>query len=806
MQAHRGVAKEQNLPADNTTPKIRVTLFQNARDRQGEVWELTWDELTETEHAIRGTPEDSDHRATLDSMKDHYCIMLGVTRPGTTRAKRNFEAARALGFDLDARSESEITEALTKLIDYQWWAYTTHKHGARCIDSKPRVRVILPLAREIPLKAAEATWRALAAQIGKLPLGPVDGQCCDATRLHYLPSTFDPEIAWSLTNNGRLVEPVEPSEAPKRVSKRRLAAKVSKVVGWLNRLPKNSPLKDPTKAVCAGEPFAEQGERHDTMLALTWAIAEKFPDLEEEHIAHIFAESAAKMDEPTLEEICGAYTGAVEKIQEEQEDFEREKREKRLLDAQKQQAQNAGRSGPYSADDLQRIAGANGWSPEDLHDRWILQKAGAYYFLNGDGEYEGPHMPIDAPVAASKTLARAPVRMVTVSQNGSTSYRPISDYVRENGQVPDRLIGSLSAQKHHFDPRRRILTEAVVPLREIAPQHDPEIERWLRILAGREIEKLLDWLAVCPDLNKLLCAIYFGGEPGGGKSLFGHGLAKLWSDGGPAELESVLGNFNDELMRCPLVFADEKITSNKWKQDTITQDLRQMVSVSSRSFKRKNLNNATLNGCIRLLLAANNQYLLKNANAETARDMAAIAERFLYIEVGTEAREYIDSLPQTTMEHWLHEGIAAHALHLQKTRPVKPPERRFWVEGSMGQMHRILMSASKWNGLICEWVVRYLQQPQLMSAKKKKQLIVQEEERLLVNAQAIIDGWDIYLGHQKKTDPDTSRIGQALHALSQGKQKRGAMTYFDVDMEVVATWSEVNLVGNPAQIRSAFAA
>lgn len=825
-----------NVETQHTTLELALTVYENTQDTEGVAADVMWEEFAATAHEPRGVPADTAHRKALNEAKDGDCVVLGRMFEGKSRAKRNLEWCSALGLDFDARTHDELAEALGKLMEWEFWAYSTHKHEAEVIEGQPRIRVIVPFARRATVKEYEASWRLLAKLLGKKPPGadynedgaliggPLDPKCCDASRLHFLPTTYDMDVAWSFHNPGGLFPPTHVSAAPRAVSKRDLTSGVDKVTSWLSRINKASPLKAPARALLAGEEFDTEGERHDTMLALTWMIALKFPDLAQEHTDHIFEASYLTMwpgEEPDLDSVWAAYEGAVERIERDREEDEEKAREKRAERAQQYQSRNVNADGPYEDEELAAIASKNKWPLEALKDHWIIQRAGAVWLLGPDGDYKGPYPKDDAQIAASKILARAPLRMVNVSERGNPTYRPFIDVVREAGSIATEVVASLSAQRHSFDWLTGVLTEACTPLRPLEPLHDPLIEEWIHVLGGEDSEKLLDWMAICPDLDQLLCAIYFGDQKGVGKSLFAHGMAKLWTPGGPSALDRILGNFNGDLVRCPLIFADEKTTANRWQQDTITEDLREMVSVSSRPLRRLYVESASLNGCIRLILAANNENLLKTNDTATARDMEAIAERFLYISCTEEAERFMLKMRKTIgkagLIGWKEGKIAQFALWLQKNRDIPENDARFAVEGSIKRMHRILLSSSPWNSMICEWLVRYLDKPNPVDNRSEPRVrrvmaVDGQPGQLLVNAQAIIDGWKIYMSAVGKTDPQTSKITIALKAIAQDDKPvydshdKTRIPYWRINLDILKAWSENNLISTPSKIEARFVA
>ncbi len=782
------------------------TGFQNVFSKGSPVtrpWE-DWVELF-SRHATRGTPSDTDNLEALDKAKNGPAVVLGEIPPGPRKAEL-VRSVHALALDLEKHPETAIAAALEALAPYEWVVWTTHKHGSK-VGGAPRLRVVLPLAEPLPPSAHAAAWLALDRLIGNLN----DGKTKDIARLHFLPSTFDPSLPWAHRNRGRWIEPrdlgIDLSALPDAASPPVSDAfdgiiqqkALNRITHQLRLIPKFDAIKDAAGALVAGESFAEMGDRHNTILALTMRIAGLNASLREASIAHLFSASLNSMrevapDTPDLSEVWAAYQGAVEKLSS-LDAHNREQAQRRAQEKQIRQI-NAG-DGPYTPPELEAIAAANGWTKERLRDRWVVQRDGTAWFLTGTGEYAGPYGRDDLSLAASKYLARAPIRLVEATRNGFR-YRSISDVVRESGSLADRVVSDLTLQRTKFDPETRTMHEAISPMRDIAPTFDPEFDTWMRIAAGALYGKLVDWMATAPDLSKLLCAIYFEGAPSSGKTLFAYGLSKIWTEGPPADIEAVLSDFNDELCRCPLVLADEEIP--KRHRQTVTTTLRSMLSTLSRTLKRKYRATSEVRGAVRLILAANNEFLLDNREVSSSQDLDAIAQRFLYVPVPQEATDYLNTLPRAKKEYWATEGIARHALWLLQNHEVKEPGKRFYVEGDVSQMHRLLMTGSRWNSLACEWLVRYLMTPQPFDTRSTG-LIRRGDGELLVNDQALMDGWSLYI-QSTRIEPETSKIGAALRAISKsGKRKQlrykdQRIRYRTIDAEHLLAWSDRFNIGD----------
>lgn len=774
---------------------FKFTLFKHAQDINGEPVSKSWNQWIEafSIHKIRGSKSDSDDKEALDRNKNGPAIILGHIPRDKPRKASSVASVHALSLDIEDHSDAEIEAALAPLNKYEYFVWTTHKHGSKVVDGKARLRVIIPLEEALAPNLFSEAWSRLDHWTNRIN----DPSTKDISRLNFLPSTFDAGVAWTYNNKGRFLAfddlpeiQHEPTIDSPSSDKHEIKKTLKSIENKIRYLAKEDDFKEPLTKLSKGEAFAEPGERHKTILDLTIWLVWQDKSLDRATLEALFEPSLRAMSTqagaPTINEIVTAYQGAIEKNKE----YKLKEQARRL------------NSGPYSTEDLARIAQVNNWTTAELLKRWILQKDGSVWILSESGDYVGPFSKEDARAAVTQYLSRAPVRIIEITRNGHR-LRPIVDIVCERGTVLNNIVSDLTAERTYFDTKTLEIREAILPVRDLTPEFNPEIDQWLKLLGGQQYLKLLDWLSCAPDLNKLLCAIYFDGAPSSGKTMFAHGVAKLWTDGPPAEIKEVLGNFNDELVRCPLILADEEIPTIY--HQSVTASLRSMLSTTSRTLKRKYRPTSELRGAIRLVLAANNEFLLKSNDVASSQDLEAIAQRFLYIYVGQEAADFLATIPREVKEQWIESGIARHALYLAKNHKIENPGRRFYVEGDVSQMHRLLMTGSKWNSICCEWLVKYLLNPEKFDSLGSG-LIRRQDGELLVNDQALSEGWDLYL--KTKLDCETAKVGAALRAISKSQKRRQLRwnneryRYREIDVEHLISWSDQYGIGTEKIIRA----
>jgi len=793
------------------------SLFNSARDNCARPETRTWEEWipTLTAHTQRGEPADATDKTRLDLAKDGPALVLGGIAPGGKHTNEAVQEVNALGLDIENCTEDRLVAAFKALLPFEFVAYSTHKHAAPAGNLDPalrtRLRVIVPLAKPLNPSRHARAWQLLDLLTGKI----ADRKTRNVGRLFYLPTTYDLSVAWAQRNPGVWFDP-ETQALPEGA-----VASGGPGSDRLRELLRNMPgntctdaglsLKDAARRVLEGEPIAPAGDRHETTLALTLWLVRKTGSKAAPPVADaqaVFAASlaAARFLDPQApgeRDLAAAWEGAVVRVA----GWEAERQDQAFQHQLDALGAGAGKLGKYEEADLARIAVAggvpfvDGAAAQALQRRWIIQAGDqAYYLLGADGNYRGPYGAAMGRTAAVEVLARAPVLLNEPTPRGFRR-RPLQELAEDYGTAISTVVVDLTATRTIFDEAHRTIYEAARPLRtELAPLFDPQIDQWLHLLAGSNHEKLNDWLACVPDLTRLLCALYLSGGPATGKTLLAMGLARLWSEA-PAQFElAMAGSFNDELLRNPLILADEDLGQSRWRKQDLTGQIRSMLSTLERTVTRKYLPPAALRGAVRLVLAANNDYLLSSSGSTSHHDVEALSQRFLYLKVPQAAADFLATVPRATKELWKAEGIARHARWLQANREVKPG-KRFWVEGDVTQMSRLVTISNDWSARVCEWLVRFLINPAPYAARADG-LVRLGKGRLLVNEQGIIDGWKLYLP-DTRVEPETAKVGSALRSISGDERpifrcgkKKERRRFRDITVDTLMAWAEQNGLGD----------
>ena len=119
-------------------------------------------------------------KAKQDDIKDVGGFILGKLKDNKRR-RENVLSRSAITLDMDYGSENIVGE-LKNSLTYRTLIYSTHKHR----KSKPRLRLIIPLDRNVSPDEYSAISRMVASEID---MELFDDSTYEASRLMYWPST-----------------------------------------------------------------------------------------------------------------------------------------------------------------------------------------------------------------------------------------------------------------------------------------------------------------------------------------------------------------------------------------------------------------------------------------------------------------------------------------------------------------------------------------------------------------------------------------------------------------------------------------
>lgn len=164
---------------------MRIATGNSRMDRKWKNKDISWEELKQKcSQTIRTTETVAEYRKmskpAQDNTKDVGGFVGGALREG--KRKNGYVDGRSLlTLDLD-HAVPGIWDEITMFFDFKCMMYSTHKHTPEA----PRVRLIIPLSREV----TEDEYPAVSRMVGKdIGLDMIDDTCHQGARLMYWPST-----------------------------------------------------------------------------------------------------------------------------------------------------------------------------------------------------------------------------------------------------------------------------------------------------------------------------------------------------------------------------------------------------------------------------------------------------------------------------------------------------------------------------------------------------------------------------------------------------------------------------------------
>lgn len=360
----------------------------------------------------------------------------------------------------------------------------------------------------------------------------------------------------------------------------------------------------------------------------------------------------------------------------------------------------------------------------------------------------------------------------TMKSDGTMRRKTVAELIDELCTRSKDVVADMTIDTSYYDPSSEQFYEATCPVRNLKPEYSPLVAKWLELLAGPALEKLLDWIASITYLESPTCGLFIYGKASAGKSMLATGLARLWTTGVPTDMQDANAAFNADLAKCPLVVADEALPLDSNGKPMSTFKLRKLIQLREHPLRRKFMPNATLRGCIRAIFMANNEDMLSQGDENLGPDsLEAVALRFLYVPVGEEAAAYLHSLGGNHgTKDWVDgDRIARHALWLRDQRKIdRDFVGRFLVEGHLTKAHNALATSGTVPGLVVEWLARFLVSPREDLIRQHDVII--GKGRILVNASALLKNWSFVIGDSYKP-PSLARVNKVLSSLSARKDQ-----------------------------------
>lgn len=448
-------------------------------------------------------------------------------------------------------------------------------------------------------------------------------------------------------------------------------------------------------------------------------------------------------------------------------------------------------------DRAKRAARAEIQERVESHQPPLVYHGSSIYVYDTKGRTYRPPVPAVAVCQALEQWCQLP-GLETRAKGGRP--RGTADYLADYGRQAVDVIVEMGRKRGLYLPdiNGGTLIDGCCRPADIPAVESPDVAAWLEALGGPHHGKLLDWVATVGRLDRPTCALYIQGPPGTGKGMFAAGVAALWGSGATSYADAT-GKFNGALTKNPIVLVDEMFQTYDGG-DGFSAGFRSLIGESSRQLRRKNLPSATIRGCPRLVITANNGDALKLQESLTQSDLLAIAERILHVRHANAPRDYLRWMGgRDFTADWVLDSdgkpgaIAKHAVWLAETRRVAAGSR-FLVEGILEDWHRDLMGNSGIQGATLAALAHFLDRDKPMIGIE----VDVAAGIVYANAPSLRGAWGVLMGDQP---PREGVLAKALRTLAGGAQTRRAFTggrlrCYKIDLKDVLRRGEALQIGD----------
>lgn len=316
-----------------------------------------------------------------------------------------------------------------------------------------------------------------------------------------------------------------------------------------------------------------------------------------------------------------------------------------------------------------------------------------------------------------------------------------------------------------WDFSTRTLRVQTFPPPDVVAIEHPRVAEWLAHFGN---DHLLDWLATCTELGHATASVYLEGRNDAGKGMIVSAIARMWRTGYVTFTEA-MGKFNDGLLRSPVIFLDEGAEIDK----ATSSRFRSTVAEPHHRIEAKNMPIVSLYGHPRTIMAGNNSKLLEMMESHSNRDIKAITERVLHIDIKDSAAKYLSDLGgKRGTADWVTKAggrpgkICEHIAFLRATRGEQILSHawgRFLVAGRPSPYHTRLITSDKAYSLVLLAIVNAI--VPISGVPGGAGIVLPGDRFAYVNPTILHDRW-VSLIREDMRRPSLPELAASIAALS----------------------------------------
>jgi len=713
---------------------MKFSIFDSIKDIIPKLYDLSWYEIKE----VFANFEDTDSKENV--------ALFSPAVFADKRSKQDVTEIHFLVFDIDGENgitQSELEDIKNRLSAYEYIIYSSYSHYKVYPNFKGRI--IIPFSKPVTdIKLFDSIWQQFATLIKS----GVDKACKDPSRIYYIPSKptdFFEHVYY--TNVGDYIsiptQPTQPTQSTHTDIQdiKPVPLDTKELKKYINKLKASNDMEtrqigNRLLQVTRGEPYEKKGGRDNTTFQLICAIYKKFPDVDPYHIKILFEPSLQLMYLDDSDKIDVLYKA-------------KRIRENALKDIQYKIQVSIGkrenlikscfmgyndRNYCYTDDELQKFADINECTIDELYRQIIVQKHTNYYVLTP----RGYHMYTLEELKNNFRELLSPFAKIDLLDLKSGEYlENFKEILKEHCTVANNIVYDLTIECSRYEYYTKTLYLQHCPVIKYKAEYSLEVDKYLKILAGDDYEQLKKWLAYLLDLDKPLCALFLQGAKSTGKSFLASELSRFWTNSGATKASTVMtDDFNSDIIKCPFIVADEYIPNPKNAVE-LTAKLRELIQARTHKLNEKFQKLVDVRGCLRFLIASNNNQILNLRGDLSDHDLKAVNERFFYIEVDPLASEYLQKIDTYA---WVQNNtIQKHVMYLIENRVKEDKLPRFILSQSNTKFYKILSVKSGYRSELL-----YIFSNFIKNSSRNLPALYVKNCQLYCKTDEIMDLWDSY--------------------------------------------------------------
>jgi hypothetical protein len=501
-------------------------------------------------------------------------------------------------------------------------------------------------------------------------------------------------------------------------------------------------------------PFAEEGERDDTLLRTAGSVIGLLYDRFGTTITHVYgllleAVSGLEPDSGTPNWADATWT-KVERI------WAKEEAKSRVLTKKDEQALEGRKS-----TESKLVEGMKEWCDHpDLQvgpDGSITDKAADFlfkhllampssgrecYVLRLDGHYDT--LPCNPNTLLSRIRAlHGDEGVFTLRVQNEKSSRWVTPYELMNAHAtPVRALAMrastiMGGTISDIDTDRAVLHVSPFGRAALNPTYNGEVDEWLKLLFGDNYAAACRWIAWSLAFEEgPICALSVCGPSGIGKTMLVEGLKECLAVPAASEFSELTGQWQYGLVNSPWVFTDEGFDLSHTKAHP-ADVFRRLVGRHNININRKNLAPMDVKTDVRICFTANNHSLIRALTSHrevTPEDREALMIRLLHFDLSAKAADWLVLHGgRKFTRRWISDGresdfvVARHFLWLHEQRESFIKDDRLLVEGNMDEevMNELRLHSGAMD-LVVEAVARMIDSPE--NSKRRGETRVSPDE------------------------------------------------------------------------------